>query len=363
MMKWYLYCLQEPPADVKEESVTVVAEVDNKMETEEEGASERSSDPTPEVSYADKEITQKTKGEDLAIETANGSNSHALSEETTMEHCAEKEAVIKESDLPSTDEDKDVLCENLSDSGIKSSTGLNEEKFPNEDTLIQEETCPHNDELVPEINSTVIHDEKVMDQKNVTEDSVESGNGIQKPKRGQPKNPAVEENCKAKKHKNKGPCGMSSFDKINLNNELESLAESFSDNEILKRKVSKLSRRHKKKLQSKGTSVNGLEEDLVKKQRVRTSRISSNVSTELGFEGHEIHFEEQCRGNGGLEEETTKEEKEGVNMMENMPLEEVQADSSADMQKMCNEARSSPSDIVAANGIETSSVLILPVES
>jgi hypothetical protein len=86
------------------------------------------------------------------------------------------------------------------------------------------------------------------------------------------------------------------------------------------------------------------------------------VSNELGFKGDDIHFEEQCGGNGGLEEETT-EEKEGVNIMEDMPLEEVQAESSTNMQKMCNETRSSPSDIVAANGLEASSVLILPVES
>lgn len=357
MMRWYLFCLQEPPANVKEESVDV-AEVDNKMEVEEEEASEKLSDPTPEVSYADKEISQKTKGDDLAIETANGSKSHALSEETTVEHCAEKETAIKESNLPSTDEDKDVLSENLSDSDIKSFTDMNEEKFPKEDTLIQDDTCPHKDELIPEVNGTLICDEKVMDHQNVTEDSVESSNGIQKQRRGA----AVEENHETKKHKNKGPYDTSLFNKIDLNNELESLAESFSDNEIFKKKVNKLARRHKKKLQPKDTSVNGLGEDLVKKKTVRTSRISSDVSNELGFKGDDIHFEEQCGGNGGLEEETT-EEKEGVNIMEDMPLEEVQADSSTNMQKMCNETRSSPSDIVAANGIEASSVLILPVES
>jgi hypothetical protein len=354
--------LQETPANVKEESLDVVAEVNDKMETEEEGTSEKSSSPTPEISYADKEITQTTEDEGLGIETANENKSHVSLEETTLEYCAEKETVMGEHDLPSSDEDKDVLCDKLSDSGIKSPMDKNEEKFPKEDILIQGDTCPHNDELIPGVNSTVICDEKVMDHQNVTEDSVESGNGIRKRKRGHTKKPAVEENCKTKKHKNKGPCGMSPFNKIDLNNELESLAESFSDNEIIKRKVNKLARRHKKKLQPKNTSVNGLGKGLVKKQRVQASRISSDASNELGFEVDEIHFEEQSRGNGGLEQETTKEEKEGVSIMENMPLEEVKADSSTDMQKMCNETKSSPSD-VAANGIETPSVLILPVES
>jgi hypothetical protein len=363
MTRWYLYCSQEPPASVKEDSLDVLAKVDNKMETEEEGASEKSSDPTPEVSYADKEISQKTKGEDLAIETANGSKSHASSEETSVEHCAEKETVIKETNLPSTDEDKDVLSEKLSNSDIKSFTDMNEEKFPKEDILIQDDTCPHNDELIPEENNTVICDKKVMDHQNVTEDSAESSNGIRKQRRGHPKNPAVEEICETNKHKNKGPCGTSAFNKMDLNNELESLAESFSDNEIFKKKISKLARRHKKKLQPKDTSVNGLGEDLVKKEMDETSRISSDVSNDLGFKGDDIHFEEQCGGNGGLEEKTTEAEKEGVNIMEDMPLEEVQADSSTNMQKMCNETRSSPSDIVASNGIEASSVLILPVES
>jgi hypothetical protein len=106
-----------------------------------------------------------------------------------------------------------------------------------------------------------------------------------------------------------------------------------------------------------------LEEDLVKKKRVRTSRISSDVSNELGFKADDSHFEEKCGGNGGFDEETAEEEKEGVNIMGDMPLEEDQADSSTNMQTMCNETRSSPSDIVAANGIEASNVLILPVES
>lgn len=361
-MRWYLFCLQEPPANVKEESLDV-AEVGNKMETEEEGASEKSSDPTPEVSYADKEISQKTKDEDLAIETTNGSKSHALSEETAVDHCAEKETVITECNLPSTDEDKDVLSENLSDSDVKSFTDMNEEKFLKEDTLIQDDTCPHNDELIPEVNGTVICDENVMDHQNVTEDSVESSSGVQKQRRGHPKNPTVEENCEAKKHKNKVPCGTSAFNKADLNNELESLAESFSDNEIFKKKVNKLARRHKKKLQPKDTSVNGLGEALVKKGRVQTSRISSDVSNELGFKEDDVHFEEQCGGNGDVKVETTEQEKEGVHIMGDVPLKEIQAESSNDMQKMCNETRSNPSDIVAPNGIEASGVLIQPVES
>jgi hypothetical protein len=359
MIRWYLFCLQEPTANVKEESLDVVAEVDNKMETEEEGASEKSSDAAPDVSYADKEISQKTKGEDLAIGTENGSKSDALSEGTTVEHCAEKESVMKEPNLPSTDEDKNVSSDDLSDSDIKGFTDTNEEKFPKEDTLIQDDTCPHNDELIPEVNGTVICDEKVMDHQNVSEDSVESSNGIRKQGRDHLENPAGEENHETKKHKNKGPHSMSPFNKIDLNNELESLAESFSDNGILKKKVNKLARRHKKKLQPKDTSVNGLGEVLVKK----TSRISSDVSNELGCKEDDIHFEEQCGGNGGLEEETTEKEKEDVNIMEDMPLKEVQVDSTTDTQKMCNETKSSPSDIVAANGIEASNVLILPVES
>jgi hypothetical protein len=386
--------LQEPPANFKEESLDFVPEADNKMETEEEGASEMSSNLMPEVSYAAKDIAQKTNGEDLGIETANGNKSSIFSGETAVECCAEKETVIKESDLPSAHEDKDGYCENLydsgiksltdtnkekcenlsdsdiksvtdtnkekcenlSDSGIKSLTDTNKEKLPKEDTLIQDDSCPHKDELIPEVKSTVICDEKVMDQQGVTGDSLDSSNCVQKQKRGRPKNPAAEENLKAKKLKNKGAHNISPFNRIDLNNELESLAESFSDNEILKTKVNKLARRHKKKLEPKGTSVNGLGEDLVKKQRIRASRISSDISNEPGHEANEIQH-------GDLEEENTEEEKGGGNIAEKTLLEGVRADSGTDMQKMCNETKSSTSDIVAANGIEASSVLILPVES
>jgi hypothetical protein len=351
-----IVCLQDPPANVKEESLDVVPEGDNKMETEGEGASEKSSNPIPEVSCADKEIAQKTKDEELGVETANENKSHILSEETTVECCAERETVIQESDLPSTDEDKGVLCENVFESGEKSLTDTNEEKFPKEDTLIQDDTCPQNEESVPEVNNTVICDEKVRDHQSDTKDSVESSNCVRKKKRGHPKNPAVEENRETKRHKNKGCHDISAFSKLDLNNELESLAECFSDHEVFKRKANKLSRQHKKKLETKGTSVNGLGEDPVEKQRVRASGISSDMANELGFGGGEIHPE-------GVEHKNTEEEKEHVNITEKMPLQEVQADSGTDMQKMCNETNSSTPNIVAANGIEASSVLVLPIES
>jgi hypothetical protein len=348
--------LQDAPANVKEESLDVVPEGDNKMETEEEGASEKSSNPIPEVSCADKEIAQKTKDEELGVETANENKSRILSEETTVECCAERETVIKESDLPSTDEDKGDLCENVSDSAEKSLTDTNEEKFPKEGALIEDGTCPQNEESIPEVNSTVICDEKVMDHQSDTRDSVESSKCVRKKKRGHPKNPAVEENHETKRHKNKGSHGISAFSKLDLNNELESLAECFSDHEVFKRKANKLARRHKKKLEPKGTSVNGLGEDPVEKQRVRASGISSNVANELGFGGDKIHP-------GGVEQENTEEEKEHTNITEKMPLQEVQADSGTDMQEMCNETNSSTPDIVATNGIEASSVLVLPIES
>jgi hypothetical protein len=347
--------LQEAQAKVKEESLDIVPEDDNKMQTEDEVADEKSSDPIPEVSCADKEIAQKTEDEDLGIETANGNKSHMLSEETAAECCAEKETVIKESDLPSADEDKDVLCENVSDSGEKSLTDMNKEKLSMEDTLSQDDMCPLNDELIPDVNSAVICHEKIMDHQSVTGDYVESSNCVRMKKRDHPNNPAVQENRKTKRHKSKGAHGISQFNKVDLNSELESLAESFSDKEIFKRKANKLARRHKKELGPKGTSVNGLGEEAVKKQVGQASRIPSDVSNELGFEGDEIHPR-------GLEQGNTEEEK-GVNIREKMPLEEVQAGPGTDMQNMCNEFKSGTSDIVATNGIEASSVLILPIES
>jgi hypothetical protein len=357
--------LQETPPNVKEESFDSVAELDDKMETEEEETSEESSGPTPEISYADKEIKDKSgHGENTGIEMIIKNEPHVSSEETAVEYCVREEPMEKESALPSSDKDKNGLCDKLPDSDIKSSTDINEEKYPKKDILIQNDTCSH-DVMVPEVNSIVMCDEKVVVDQNVIDGLVKSIHSIRK--RGRPRKQTVQDNLETNKHKNNDPRDMSAFSKMTLNNELESLAESFSANEVFNRKQHKLGRRHKKKLHSttfgKDTSVNGLEKGMIKKQRGKASKISSTVANNLGFEVGEIHFEEQCGRSGDFGRETTEEEKESVDMIvENMPL-EVKADSSIEVQKMCNETKSSSPTVVTLNGIEAPSVLILPVES
>jgi len=48
--------------------------------------------------------------------------------------------------------------------------------------------------------------------------------------------------------------------------------------------------------------------------------------------------------------------------MESRPS-EGKADSNIEVQKLCNETKSTSSNVVAANGIEASNVLIPPIES
>jgi hypothetical protein len=354
----FLFCLQEAPANSKE-SLEFVAEVDDKIETEEEEASEESSGPVPEIDYADKEIKGKTEhGESTGIKMVIENEPHVSSEGTAVEYCVTEETMAKESALPSSDKEKNGLCDTLSDSDMKSCTEINEEKYPKEN-IVQTNTCSY-DDTNPEVNSIVMCDDKVMADQNVTEDYVESSSGVQKRKRGRQRKPTVQKNLETNEH------GISTFSKIALNNELESLAQSFSGDVVFDRKQRKLARSHKKKLQSatfgEDTSINGLEKGMVKKKG-RARKMSSAVGNELGFEVGEIHFQGQCGGNGGFGQETTEQEKESVDMItENMPS-EVKADSSIEVQKMCNETKSSSTTVLPVNGIEATSVLILPVES
>lgn len=337
------------------------------METEEEETNEELSGPAPEVSSTDKEIKNKTEQcENMGIEMIIENEPHVSSEETAVECFVREEPMAIESALPSSDEVKNGLCDELPDSDIKISIDTNEEKYPEEDILIRNDACS-NDDMVPKVSSMVICDEKVMVDQNVTDDLVKCNSDIRKRKRGHPRKPSIQENLERNKRKIKSPCHMSAFNKVALDNELESLAQSFSDNEGFDRKQHKLAGRHKKKLQStkfrKDTAVNDLKKGVMKKQRGKARKVSSPVANKLGFGKSEIHFEEQCGGSGDFGQETTEEEKEGVDMtVENMPL-GVKADSSIDVQKMCNETKSSSTTLVTVNGIENTNVLILPVES
>jgi hypothetical protein len=349
------------PANVREESLDSVAEVDGKMEAEEEEASEESSSHTLEITCAEKKMEDIAKdGEDLGKETTNKSKSQISAKESTVECCVEEEIMPRESEITSVDEDRNGLCDKFSDSDIKILADVNEGKCPKEDILIKNDT-------VPNVSSIVICDEKVTVDHNAIEDFVQRSGGIQKRKRGRPRKPSVDKKLGTDKHESDGPHVMSSFSKSTLNNKLDSLAQSFSDDEIFSQKQHKLSRRHNEKLKpntfGKGTSVNGFDKGLIKKQGCQASKISSDVSNKLGFEVGEICFEEDCGGSIGFGQGADEEEKEIVDMVvENMPL-EVKAESGTEVQNVCNEAKSSSSNIMVVNGIEASSVLILPVES
>jgi hypothetical protein len=98
---------------------------------------------------------------------------------------------------------------------------------------------------------------------------------------------------------------------------------------------------------------------MVQKRRTQASKILSDVLHKSG----DIDFEEQFRDSEGLGEETTKEENKSQNtVMESRPS-EVKADSNIEVQKLCNETKSTSSNMVAANGIEASNVLIPLIES
>jgi hypothetical protein len=356
--------LQETPANVKEESFDSVAELDDKMEREEGGTSEESSGPTPEINYTDQEIKDKNgHGKNTGIEMIIEDEPHESCKETTVERCVREEPMAKESALPSSDKDKNDLSDELPKFEVKSSADINEEEYPKEDILIQNDTSSY-DDMIPEVNSVC---DDLMVEQNVTDGLVKSSDGNQKRKRGRPRKQTVQENLQENKQKNNDPCGMSEFSKIALDNELEGIAQSFSPNEVFNGKQHKLSRRHKKKLHSsmfeKDASVSDLEKGLVKNQGGQASKISSAVVSKLGFEVGEVHFEEQCGSSGDFGQETTEEEKESVDMIvEHIPV-EVKAESSMEVQKTCNETKSNSPTVVTVNGTEATSVFLLPVES
>jgi hypothetical protein len=94
---------------------------------------------------------------------------------------------------------------------------------------------------------------------------------------------------------------------------------------------------------------------MVRKRRTQASKILSDVLRKSG----DMDFEEQFRGSEGLGEETTKEENESQNtVMESRPS-EGKADSNTEVQKLCNETKSTSSNMVAANGIEAVGAFVL----
>jgi hypothetical protein len=343
--------LQEIPVNVEEEPVCLT-EVD-KVETEEAETGEESSSLTVKTNCADKEIKENIGGDkDTGIETKNEIKSYVSSEETTLKQCLEEGTVARESVPPLSDQHRNDLCDKYAVSGRRSSRNMNEAKCPEEDILIQNDVCSHIDDKVPGLKKTVKCSEQVMECHNVTEDFVKVTNGIEKRKRGRPRKPRVGENRKEYKDKDNGTCDMSEFSKIDVNNELEHLAQSSSSKEIFNTKRNKLARRHKKK------TVNGLE-GTVQKERTQANEILSVVLDKSG----DMDFEEQCRSCESLSQETTKEENESQDtVMENRPS-EGKADSNIEVQKLCNETKSTLSTMVAANGIEASNVLIHPIES
>ena len=139
--------------------------------------------------------------------------------------------------------------------------------------------------MVPGLKKTVMCGEQVMECQNVTEDFVKVTNGIEKQKRGRPRKPRVGGNLKTDKDKDNATCGMSEFSKIDVNNELQNLAQSLSNKDTFSRKPHKLVRRHNEK------TVNGLE-GMIQKQRTQTSKILTDVLHESG----DMDFEEHCKG-------------------------------------------------------------------
>jgi len=76
-----------------------------------------------------------------------------------------------------------------------------------------------------------------------------------------------------------------------------------------------------------------------------------------------MDFEEQCKGSEGLGKETTNAENQSQNTVVESRPSEGKADSNIEVQKLCNETKSTPNNMVAANGIEASNVLIPRIES
>ena len=343
----HLFRLQEATVNVKEEP-ECLTEAD-KVDTEEEETSEESPSLTVKINSANKEIKETEGGDkDAGMETENESKSFVSSEETALKQCLEEGTVARESDPPSSDQDRNGLRDKHSVSG----RNMNEAKCPEEDSLVQNDVCSYTDDMVPGLKKTVMCGEESMECQNVTDDFVKVTNGIEKQKRGRPRKPRVGENLKTDKDKDNGTCGMSEFSKIDVNNELENLAQSLFRQETFSRKPHKLVRRHNEK------TVNGLE-GMIQKQRTQTSKILSDVLHESG----DMDCEEHCKGSECLGQETTKEENESQNtVMESRPS-EGKADSNIDVQKLYNESKSTLSTMVAANGIEASNVLTPPVES
>ena len=137
------------------------------------------------------------------------------SEETTLK----EGTVARESDPPSSGQDRNGLCDKHSISGTRS-TNMNEAKCPEEDILIQNDVCSYTDDMVPGQKKTVVCGEEVMECQNVTEDFVNVANGIEKRKRGRPRKPRVGENLGTDKDKDNGTCGISEFSKIDVNKSL-----------------------------------------------------------------------------------------------------------------------------------------------
>jgi hypothetical protein len=142
----HLFCLQATIVNVKEEP-ECLTEAD-KVEMEKEETNVKSPSLMIKINCADKEI-KETKGsdKDTGMETKNESKSFVSSEETTLKQCLEEGTVARESDPPSSDQDRNGLCDKHSVSDRSSSTNMNEAKCPEEDVLIQNDVCSYTDDI------------------------------------------------------------------------------------------------------------------------------------------------------------------------------------------------------------------------
>jgi hypothetical protein len=178
----HLFRLQEATVNVKEEP-ECLTEAD-KVDTEEEETSEESPSLTVKINSANKEIKETEGGDkDAGMETENESKSFVSSEETALKQCLEEGTVARESDPPSSDQDRNGLRDKHSVSG----RNMNEAKCPEEDSLVQNDVCSYTDDMVPGLKKTVMCGEESMECQNVTDDFVKVTNGIEKRKRGRPR--------------------------------------------------------------------------------------------------------------------------------------------------------------------------------
>ena len=158
------------------------------MDTEEEETSDESPSLTVKINCAGKKI-KETKGgdKDTGMETKNESKSFVSLKETTLKQCLVEGTVARESDPPSSNQDRSGLHDKRSVSGRRSSTNMNEVKCPEEDILVQNDVCSYTGNILPGLKKTVMCGEEVMECKNVTEDFVKVTNAIEKRKRGRPR--------------------------------------------------------------------------------------------------------------------------------------------------------------------------------